>query len=52
MPDKLPQFGAGSSIERLGQPVELAPVYVMLASQESSYATGGVFGSMGGNVGP
>jgi NAD(P)-dependent dehydrogenase (short-subunit alcohol dehydrogenase family) len=52
MPDKLPQFGADSPIGRPGQPVELAAVYVMLASQESSYATGGVFGSTGGNVGP
>jgi NAD(P)-dependent dehydrogenase (short-subunit alcohol dehydrogenase family) len=52
MPDKLPQFGADSPIGRPGQPVELAPVYVMLASQESSYATGSVFGSTGGDVGP
>ncbi len=31
-----------------GQPVEIAPVYVLLASQEGSYITGEVFGVTGG----
>jgi NAD(P)-dependent dehydrogenase (short-subunit alcohol dehydrogenase family) len=31
------------------QPVELAPVYVFLASQEASYVTGEVYGATGGN---
>ena len=34
---------------RPGQPAELAPVYVFLASQESSYVTGEVYGVTGGN---
>ena len=31
-----------------GQPVELAPVYVFLASQEASYVTGETYGATGG----
>jgi NAD(P)-dependent dehydrogenase (short-subunit alcohol dehydrogenase family) len=31
-----------------GQPAELAPIYVFLASQESSYITGEVVGVTGG----
>ncbi|MCK8636376.1 hypothetical protein CPA55_01170 [Parasaccharibacter sp. TMW2.1885] len=34
---------------RPGQPVEIAPVYVTLASQESSYVTGRVWGITGGD---
>ncbi len=34
------------------QPVELAPVYVLLASSESSYATGQVYGASGGGGNP
>ena len=33
---------------RAGQPAELAPIYVFLASQESSYITGEVIGVTGG----
>ena len=33
---------------RAGQPAELAPVYVFLASDESSYITGEVIGVTGG----
>ncbi|MFC4454560.1 SDR family oxidoreductase [Deinococcus sonorensis] len=51
-PNKLPQFGADTPIGRPGQPAELAPVYVTLASQESSYATGQVYGVNGGNAQP
>jgi len=46
--EKVTQFGAGSAFGRPGQPVELAPVYVLLASQEGSYITGEVFGVTGG----
>ncbi|WP_202412255.1 hypothetical protein [Duganella fentianensis] len=35
-----------------GQPAELAGVYVRLASNEASYATGQVYGAVGGNGGP
>jgi NAD(P)-dependent dehydrogenase (short-subunit alcohol dehydrogenase family) len=33
---------------RAGQPAELAPVFVFLASDESSYITGEVIGVTGG----
>jgi NAD(P)-dependent dehydrogenase (short-subunit alcohol dehydrogenase family) len=51
-PDNLPYFGADTPLGRPGQPVELAPVYVLLASRESSYATGQVYGASGGHSGP
>jgi NAD(P)-dependent dehydrogenase (short-subunit alcohol dehydrogenase family) len=35
-----------------GQPAELAGIYVLLASAESSYATGQVYGAVGGRGGP
>lgn len=50
--DKLPSFGKEAPIGRPGQPAELAAVYVLLASQESSYATGQVYGAVGGRGGP
>jgi NAD(P)-dependent dehydrogenase (short-subunit alcohol dehydrogenase family) len=34
---------------RPGQPAELAPIYVLLASQESSFVTGEIYGVTGGN---
>ena len=51
-PDKLPEFGAQTPMGRPGQPVELAPIYVLLASDESSFSTGQVYGAVGGNGGP
>lgn len=48
-PDKLPGFGEDTPLKRPGQPAELAGVYVLLASNESSYATGQVYGAAGGN---
>ncbi|MBE7209719.1 MAG: SDR family oxidoreductase [Gluconacetobacter diazotrophicus] len=50
--NKLPQFGAQTPIGRPGQPAELAPVYVLLASNEASYITGQVYGAVGGHGGP
>ncbi|OKH36984.1 NAD(P)-dependent oxidoreductase [Calothrix sp. HK-06] len=47
--EKIPQFGAKVPMGRPGQPAELAPIYVLLASQESSYVTGEVYGVTGGN---
>lgn len=38
--DALEQFGAQTPLGRPGQPAELAPAYVFLASQESSYVSG------------
>lgn len=44
----LPEFGQDSKLGRAGQPVELAPVYVLLASNEASYITGQIYGVTGG----
>ncbi len=49
---KLPMFGSTTPYARPAQPAELAPVYVALASDETSYATGQVYGSTGGSGGP
>lgn len=46
--EKLKKFGEHSAIGRPGQPVELAPVYVLLASDDASYITGEVYGVTGG----
>jgi NAD(P)-dependent dehydrogenase (short-subunit alcohol dehydrogenase family) len=48
-PQKLKQFGAQVPFGRPGQPAEVAPIYVLLASQESSYVTGEIYGVTGGN---
>ena len=48
-PDKLVDFGKQTPLKRPGQPAELAPAFVFLASQESSYVTGEVYGVTGGN---
>ena len=47
-PEKIKQFGETTPLGRPGQPAELAPVYVFLASQESSYVTAEVYGVTGG----
>jgi hypothetical protein len=46
--EKIPAFGQKTPLKRAGQPAELAPVYVYLASQESSYVTAEVHGVCGG----
>ena len=46
--DKIEKFGSEVPMSRPGQPVEIAPVYVLLASQEGSYITGEVYGITGG----
>jgi NAD(P)-dependent dehydrogenase (short-subunit alcohol dehydrogenase family) len=42
------QFGGSKPMGRPAQPVEVAPTYVFLASQESSYISGEVIGVVGG----
>ncbi len=39
-PEQVEQFGKNTPLGRAGQPSELAPVYVMLASDEASYVSG------------
>lgn len=46
--EKLTKFGQQAPIGRAGQPAELAPAYVFLASQESSYIIGEIIGVTGG----
>lgn len=46
--DAVMKFGEQTPFGRPGQPVEIAPIYVLLASQEGSYITGEVFGATGG----
>ncbi|NUF26633.1 SDR family oxidoreductase [Gilliamella sp. ESL0254] len=46
--DVIPEFGKQTPLQRAGQPVELAGVYVHLASEESSYTTGETYGVTGG----
>ncbi len=47
--EKIPSFGSQVPLGRPGQPAECAPIYVLLASQESSFVTGEVYGVTGGN---
>lgn len=47
--EKIPEFGQNTPLKRAGQPVELAAVYVLLASPESSFTTAEVYGVTGGN---
>ena len=48
LPGQIPKFGQNTPLTRAGQPVELAPVYVLLASDEGSYITGQIYGVTGG----
>lgn len=47
-PEKVASFGADTPLGRPGQPAELAPVYVLLASDEASYISGARFAVTGG----
>ena len=47
-PDKLPTFGQDTPLGRAGQPAELAPAYVLLASGEASYISGAILPVTGG----
>ncbi|KAF0258739.1 glucose 1-dehydrogenase [Clavibacter michiganensis] len=46
--DALPEFGEDTPLGRAGQPAELAPAYVFLASNESSYVVGETLNVNGG----
>jgi NAD(P)-dependent dehydrogenase (short-subunit alcohol dehydrogenase family) len=47
-PEAVMKFGEESAYGRPGQPVEIAPIYVLLASQEGSFISGEVYGVTGG----
>ncbi|HLW24631.1 MAG TPA: SDR family oxidoreductase [Steroidobacteraceae bacterium] len=47
-PEKQQKFGSQTPMGRAGQPAELGGLYVQLADNQSSFATGQVYGSSGG----
>ncbi|MBV8737508.1 MAG: SDR family oxidoreductase [Alphaproteobacteria bacterium] len=47
-PEKVSHFGEQVPMKRPAQPCELAPVYVLLASDEASYVSGTMIGVTGG----
>jgi NAD(P)-dependent dehydrogenase (short-subunit alcohol dehydrogenase family) len=49
-PEKVASFGADVPLKRAGQPEEVAPSYVFLASDDSSYMTGQILHPNGGEV--
>jgi NAD(P)-dependent dehydrogenase (short-subunit alcohol dehydrogenase family) len=48
--DQVATFGSNTLMERAGQPFELAPSYVFLASDDSSYVSGQMIHVNGGKV--
>lgn len=50
--EALPEFGHDTPLGRAGQPAELAPAYVFLASAESSYVLGETLNVNGGKASP
>ncbi|QHV97410.1 SDR family oxidoreductase [Spirosoma endbachense] len=48
--EEVEKFGKDTPMERPGQPAELAPAYVFLASEDASYFTGQVIHVNGGEV--
>jgi NAD(P)-dependent dehydrogenase (short-subunit alcohol dehydrogenase family) len=49
-PEKVKKFGKDTPMQRAGQPEEVAPAYVYLASDDSSYVTGQTIHVNGGSV--
>jgi NAD(P)-dependent dehydrogenase (short-subunit alcohol dehydrogenase family) len=49
-PDKVKTFGSDVPLGRAGEPSEVAPSYVFLASQDASYMTGQVLHPNGGEI--
>lgn len=47
-PEEVKSFGEYTPMKRPGQPAELAPIYVLLASQDSSYMSGSTVQVTGG----
>jgi len=51
-PEKIAEFGEQTPLGRAGQPAELAPAFVFLASAESSYVIGETLNVNGGTPTP
>lgn len=49
-PEKVSQFGSDAPMERAGETVEVAPSYLFLASDDSSYMTGQFLHPNGGEI--
>ncbi|MBN8570013.1 MAG: SDR family oxidoreductase [Ignavibacteria bacterium] len=49
-PKKVSEFGSDTPMERAGQPEEVAPAYVFLASEDSAYITGQIIHPNGGEI--
>ncbi|PZQ59155.1 MAG: NAD(P)-dependent oxidoreductase [Sphingomonas taxi] len=52
LPGKLGEFGQDTPLGRAGQPAELAPLYVALAEDGTSFSTGTAVGAHGGKGNP
>jgi NAD(P)-dependent dehydrogenase (short-subunit alcohol dehydrogenase family) len=48
--DHVAEFGADVPLGRVGEPAEVAPSFVFLASKDSSYMTGQVLHPNGGEI--
>jgi NAD(P)-dependent dehydrogenase (short-subunit alcohol dehydrogenase family) len=51
-PEKLQNFGGETPYGRPGQPVELASIYVQLASNDASFSSGQIYGAAGASGQP
>jgi hypothetical protein len=49
-PEKARTFGKDTAFQRAAQPVEIAPLFVFLASNEARFVTGEVYGATGGQT--
>jgi NAD(P)-dependent dehydrogenase (short-subunit alcohol dehydrogenase family) len=49
-PEKSAKFGTDSPMKRAGQPAEVAPAYLFLASEDAAYVTGQVIHPNGGEI--
>ena len=50
--EKQKKFGSQTSVGRAGMPAELAGIYVQLADNQGSFATGQIYGASGGTGQP
>jgi NAD(P)-dependent dehydrogenase (short-subunit alcohol dehydrogenase family) len=48
--NKVKEFGSDTVFGRAAQPAEIAPIFVFLASRQSSYVTGEIYGATGGQM--